>query len=55
MIVTRREFALGVSALALTAAIAGFPNVGPAAAQSMAELMTPARSARWRWATRRRR
>ena len=41
MTVTRREFALGVSALALTAAIAGFPNIDPAAAQSMAELMTP--------------
>ena len=41
MIITRREFALGASALALTAAIAGFAGIGPAVAQNMAELMTP--------------
>jgi protein-disulfide isomerase len=41
VIITRREFALGVSALALTAATSGFLGVEPAAAQNMAELMTP--------------
>jgi protein-disulfide isomerase len=39
--ITRREFALGVSALALGAAFAGFPQTGPALAQNQAELMKP--------------
>jgi protein-disulfide isomerase len=40
VIISRREFALGVSALALATAMTGFPGVGPAHAQNMAELMT---------------
>ena len=39
MQITRREFALGVSTLALSAAFAGFPQLEPALAQNQAELM----------------
>jgi protein-disulfide isomerase len=39
--ITRREFAFGVSALALSAAFAGFPQIQPAMAQNLAELMAP--------------
>ena len=41
MQITRRELVLGVSMLALGAALAALHDIGPASAQNLAELMTP--------------